>query len=274
MGSGSLARDAGRAAPAVCHAHCAGRKTGCLGGHAGRHPHLTLAYVQALERGGAGTGRSALCAAHAAGNLLRSEGWQEGPTWAALLCTSRSASRAREAGPGDCASRAFAPTAIVPVGLAGRRVARCHTHRQVQVVAARGRANRTLQTPLFASTGMDAEGGWTHGATTPSHANWPTAAASEAGRACTDVKARRLDLAVCTVPSPQGLALGCDVTLVSPITGMGTPYPRADAQAEGVPAHGASHVSHRAACLRTCPMNATLRQNMANRASSVDSSVG
>ena len=93
-------------------------------------------HVQALERSGAGTGRPALCAAHAAANLLRSEVWQECPTWAALLCTSRAAPHAQEAGPGDWphgwqfhASRALAPT--VPCGLTDRLVAHCHTHEQV-----------------------------------------------------------------------------------------------------------------------------------------------
>ena len=64
-----------------------------------RQPRLASACVQALEGGGAG--RPALCAAHAAANLLRSEGWQECPTWAELLSTSCAAPCAREAGPGD-----------------------------------------------------------------------------------------------------------------------------------------------------------------------------
>eukprot|EP00439_Symbiodinium_sp_Y106_P007840 s9518_g1.t1 len=64
-----------------------------------RQPRLASACVQALEGGGAG--RPALCAAHAAANLLRSEGWRECPTWAELLSTSCAAPCAREAGPGD-----------------------------------------------------------------------------------------------------------------------------------------------------------------------------
>ena len=77
--------------------HCAGRLLGCLGGHA-----RVLACTATALGGGmcAGTGarpsRPTCPQPHAVANLLRSEGWQECPTWATLLSTPCAAPRARE----------------------------------------------------------------------------------------------------------------------------------------------------------------------------------
>ena len=126
-----------------------------------RQPRLASACVQTLEGGGAG--RPALCAAHAAANLLRSEGWQECPTWAEL-------------GPGDWPhgwqfhasrtrslyfrDRVLLPmhlgagsrgTVAVPVGPTSRRVAHGYTRGQVDLAAAGGHANRSSQTPPVAT---------------------------------------------------------------------------------------------------------------------------
>ena len=133
-----------------------------------RQPRLAAACVQALERGGAG--RPALSAAYAVANLLRSEGWQECPTWTTLLSTPCAAPRARETGPGDWPhgwqfhasstrslyfrERVLLPspgTVAVLVGSPSRRVAHGHTHGQVHLAAARGHADRASQTSAFAS---------------------------------------------------------------------------------------------------------------------------
>ena len=270
LGGCSNARDAGRAGPAVCHAHCAGRLLGCLGGHARvrhvRQPRLAAACVQALERG-----RPALSAAHAAANLLRSEGWQECPTWATLLSTLCAAPRAREAGPGDWprgwqfhASRTrslyFRDRVLLPslepahqalLLSPSRRVAHGRTHGQVHLAAARSHADRgqhghgcrrrldpwgdhalaCTRSGLLARRAKLVEQAWlavcreavgAEGHVVPqqwlSHTSAPGVPTSDR---------RRLELVVYGA-SPLGLALCCDATLVSPITGTSTPHPRAE----------------------------------------------
>jgi len=96
----SNARDAGRAGPAVCHAHCARRILGCLGGHA-----RVLARTATALGGGMHVCRHRSAAAQADLPSARPTPLQtfceECPTWATLLSTPCAAPRAREAGPGD-----------------------------------------------------------------------------------------------------------------------------------------------------------------------------
>ena len=138
LARGSLARDAGRAA--VCHAPCAGRRSSILA-------HTATALGVRTPTGGW----------RAAADHLRNR-LQECPTRPGLasqlavprvgypitlLPRSRAAAHLSAGSPG---------TATVPAGLTGSRVAQCHTHGQVQLVAARGHANRTSQMPPFAFT--------------------------------------------------------------------------------------------------------------------------
>ena len=254
-----------------------------------RQPRLAAACVQALERGGAG--RPALSAAHAAANLLRSEGWQECPTWATLLSTPCAAPRAREAGPGDWphgwqfhASRTrslyFRDRVLLPslepahqallLSQSGPQAAAWLTAiptdrstslpPEVMQIALR----RRLRMPLPLGPGLCGQHG--HGCRRRldpwgDHALACTRSGLLARRAklveqawlavCREAVGaeghvvpqqwlshtsapgvptsdrRRLDLVVYGA-SPLGLALCCDATLVSPITGTSTPHPRAE----------------------------------------------
>ena len=243
-----------------------------------RQPRLAAACVQAVERGGAG--RPAFSAAHAAANLLRSEGWQECSTWATLLSTPCAALRrlaSRLAVPRIAYTLTLLPrsnaTALlgagspgavaVPVGSPSRGVAHGHTHGQVHLAATRSHADRASQTsPYAAASGTrPLRPTWARMPKTVRPLGRPCARLHMARRAklveqawlavcCDTVGAeghvvpqqrlshtsapgvptsdrRRLDLVVYGA-SPLGLALCCDATLVSPITGTSTPHPRAE----------------------------------------------
>ena len=211
---------------------------GCLGGHAGL---------------------LALCAAHAAANLLRSEGWQECPTGAELLSTSYAAPCAREAGPGDwphgwqfqsrltrhccCPSRAHKPprgSRLYPrTGPPHCRRRSCkslfadasgchslHGHGCRRRLDPWGdHALACTHSGLLARRAKLVEQAWLAvcreavGAEGHVVPQQWLSHTSAPGVPTSD--RRRLD-------SPQGLAPCCDATLASPITGASAPHPRAD----------------------------------------------
>ena len=229
-----------------------------------RQPRLASACVQTLEGGGAG--RPALCAAHAAANLLRSEGWQECPTWAehrvhahstfaiacCCPCTLEPAHEAlllSQSGPQAAAWLTAIPadrsTSLRPevMQIALRRRLRLPLPLGPRICGQHGHGCRRRLDPwgdhalactrsgLLARRAKLVEQAWlavcreavgAEGHVVPqqwlSHTSAPGVPTSDR---------RRLDLVVYGT-SPQGLALCCDATLVSPITGASAPHPRAD----------------------------------------------
>ena len=280
LGHCSNARDARRAGPAVCHAHCAGGLLGCLGGHAGllARPATTLAWHRHVCK-------------HWRAEAPADRPFARLTPLRTFLSTSCAAPGAREAGPGDWphgwqfhASRTrslyFRDRVLLPtlepaqqalllsqsgpqaaawltaipadrstslppevMQIALRRRLRLPLPLGPRICGQHGHGCRRRLDPwgdhalactrsgLLARRAKLVEQAWlavcreavgAEGHVVPqqwlSHTSAPGVPTSDR---------RRLDLVVYGA-SPQGLALCCDATLVSPITGASAPHPRAD----------------------------------------------